>query len=59
MNRSNEVDEIALELALLAWQDQVLEPVQDRIIALGGKALRHAQGGELVSAVVWRSSVFP
>jgi hypothetical protein len=35
----------------LAWQDQVLGPVQDRIIALGRKALRHAQGGELVSAV--------
>lgn len=47
----NEVDEIALELALLAWQDQVLGPVQDRIIALDGKALRHSQGGELVSAV--------
>ena len=47
----NEVDELALELALLAWQDQVLGPVQDRIIALDGKALRHSQGGELVSAV--------
>jgi len=47
----NEVDELALELALLAWQDQLLGPVQDRIIALDGKALRHSQGGELVSAV--------
>lgn len=47
----NEVDELALELALLAWQDQVLGPVQDRIVALDGKALRHSQGGELVSAV--------
>ncbi len=47
----NEVDELALELALLAWQDQVLGPVQDRIIALDGKELRHSQGGELVSAV--------
>jgi hypothetical protein len=47
----NEVDELALELALLAWQDQVLGPVQDRIIAVDGKALRHSQGGELVSAV--------
>ncbi len=47
----NEVDEIALELALLAWQNQVLGPVQDRIIALDGKALRHSQGGELVSAL--------
>lgn len=47
----NEVDEVALELALLAWQDQVLGPVQDRILALDGKALRHSQGGELVSAI--------
>lgn len=47
----NEVDEAALELVLLAWQDQVLGPVQDRIIALDGKKLRHSQGGELVSAV--------
>ena len=47
----NEVDELALELALLAWQDQVLGPVQDQIIALDGKALRHSQGGELVSAL--------
>jgi hypothetical protein len=47
----NEVDELALELALLAWQDQVLGPVQDRIIALDGKQLRHSQGGELVSAI--------
>ena len=46
----NEVDEQALELALLAWQDQVLGPVPDRIIALDGKKLRHSQGGELVSA---------
>ncbi len=47
----NEVDERALELALLAWQDQLLGPVQDRIVALDGKALRHSQGGELVSAM--------
>ncbi len=47
----NEVDELALEWALLAWQDQLLGPVQDRIIALDGKELRHSQGGELVSAV--------
>ena len=47
----NEVDEQALELALLAWQDQVLGPVQDRIIAVDGKKLRHSQGGELVSAI--------
>ena len=47
----NEVDEAALELALLAWQDQVLGPVQDRLIAIDGKKLRHSQGGELVSAI--------
>lgn len=47
----NQVDESALELALLAWQDQVLGPVQDRIIAVDGKKLRHSQGGELVSAL--------
>ena len=47
----NEVDERALEWALLAWQDQVLGPVQDRIIAVDGKKLRHSQGGELVSAI--------
>lgn len=47
----NQVDEAALELALLAWQDQVLGPVQDRIIAVEGKKLRHSQGGEWVSAI--------
>ena len=47
----NEVDELALEVALLAWQDQVLGPVQDRIVAIDGKKLRHSQGGELVSAI--------
>jgi hypothetical protein len=47
----NQVDDQALELALLAWQDQVLGPVQDRIIAVDGKKLRHSQGGELVSAM--------
>ena len=47
----NEVDEAALELALLAWQEQILGPVQDRMIAIDGKQLRHSQGGELVSAI--------
>ena len=47
----NEVDELALELALLAWQDQLLGPVQDQIIAIDGKKLRYSQGGELVSAI--------
>jgi hypothetical protein len=45
----NQVDEEAVEVALLAWQEQVLGPVQDRIFAVDGKVLRHSQGGELVS----------
>ena len=51
----NQVEETALEAALLAWQDQVLGPVQDRLIAVDGKELRHSQGGELVSAVAAQS----
>lgn len=47
----NQVDEAALAGALLAWQDQVLGPVPDRLIAVDGKALKHSQGGELVSVV--------
>ncbi len=46
----NEVDEVALEKALWLWQEQVLGPVQDRLLAIDGKKLRHSQGGELVSA---------
>jgi len=47
----NQVDEEALQTALLAWQEQVLGPVQDKIFAIDGKELRHSQGGELVSLV--------
>jgi hypothetical protein len=47
----NEVDEGAVEAALLAWQEQILGPVQDRIFAVDGKELRHSQGGELVSLI--------
>jgi len=47
----NQVDEAAVEVALLAWQDQLLGPVQDRIFAVDGKELRHSQGGELVSLI--------
>lgn len=47
----NGVEETLLEQALLVWQDQVLGPVQDRILAVDGKKLRHSQGGELVSAI--------
>jgi predicted transposase YbfD/YdcC len=45
------VDEALLERALLAWQQQILGPAQDTVIALDGKKLRHAQGVELVSAI--------
>ncbi len=44
------VDERVLEQALLAWQEQLLGPAQDTLIATDGKKLRHAQGVELVSA---------
>jgi hypothetical protein len=47
----NPVDEAAVETALLAWQDQILGPVQDRIFAVDGKELRPSQGGELVSLI--------
>jgi hypothetical protein len=47
----NQVDEAAVEAALLLWQEQILGPVQDRIFAVDGKALRHSQGGELVSLI--------
>jgi predicted transposase YbfD/YdcC len=44
------VDAAWVERALLAWQDQVLGPTQDRLVILDGKALRHA-GVETVNAV--------
>jgi predicted transposase YbfD/YdcC len=44
------VDEAIVQRVLLLWQQQVLGPVQDRIVILDGKALRHA-GVETVSAV--------
>lgn len=47
----NEVDEAAVQRALLLWQERLLGPVQDRIFAVDGKELRHSQGGELVSLV--------
>jgi hypothetical protein len=47
----NQVDEAAVETALLAWQEQILGPGQDRIFAVDGKELRHSQGGELVSLI--------
>jgi hypothetical protein len=44
------VDEAMLERALLLWQEQILGPAEDRVIAIDGKKLRHAGGVELVSA---------
>jgi len=45
-----EVDAAAVETALLAWQEQILGPVQDRLVIVDGKEIRHAKV-ELVSAV--------
>jgi len=39
-----------VEAVLLRWQDQRLGPVQDTLIAIDGKELRHARGLQLVSA---------
>lgn len=44
------IDPVALERALLRWQEQVLGPSQDKVVILDGKTLRHAHV-ELVSAV--------
>lgn len=46
-----QVDEDLLEKLLLKWQEKVLGPVQDRLIAIDGKTLRHARGIQLVSSV--------
>lgn len=40
----------AVERALLLWQEQVLGPVQDQLVIVEGKEIRHAKV-ELVSAV--------
>jgi hypothetical protein len=45
-----EVDSQRLEQVLLLWQEQVLGPVQDRLVILDGKEIRHADV-ESVSAV--------
>ena len=44
------VEAAALERALLLWQEQLLGPVQDAVVIVDGKSLRHAHV-ELVSAV--------
>jgi hypothetical protein len=46
----NEVDSNVLEQVLLLWQEQVLGPVQDRLVILDGKEIRHADV-ESVNAV--------
>jgi hypothetical protein len=51
-----DLDNAALEAALLSWQEQLLGPTdpQDNVISLDGKELRHARGVQLVSAVTAR-----
>jgi hypothetical protein len=44
------IDAVALERALLLWQQQVLGAAQDKLVIVDGKTLRHAQV-QLVSAV--------
>jgi len=44
------VDAELLQRVLLLWQEQVLGPVQDRLVIIDGKAIRHA-GLESLSAV--------
>ncbi len=44
------VDDDRLERILLAWQEKMLGPVHDEVIAIDGKTLRHAQGVQLVSS---------
>jgi hypothetical protein len=46
----HQVDDDAVERVLLAWQDQLLGPRQDRIVIIDGKKIRHG-GVELVNAV--------
>ena len=45
----HQVDDDALERVLLAWQDQILGPQQDRIVIFDGKKIRHG-GVEIVNA---------
>ncbi len=40
-----------VEAVLLRWQEKLLGPVTDPLIAIDGKELRHARGQELVSAI--------
>lgn len=47
------VDETRLQQVLLLWQEQVLGPVQDRLVIIDGKEIRHADVAS-VSAVSGR-----
>jgi len=40
-----------VEQVLLRWQEKLLGPVTDTLIAIDGKELRHSRGQELVSAI--------
>ena len=40
-----------VEAVLLRWQEKLLGPVQNTLIVIDGKTLRHARGQELVSAI--------
>lgn len=40
-----------VEAVLLRWQEKILGPVTDSVLAIDGKELRHARGQELVSAM--------
>lgn len=40
-----------VEPVLLRWQDKLLGPATDTLIAIDGKELRHARGQQLVSAI--------
>lgn len=40
-----------VESVLLRWQEKLLGPATDPLIAIDGKALRHARGQQLVSAI--------
>ena len=44
------LDEDWLEQILLRWQEKLLGPVNDGVIAIDGKTLRHARGVQLVSS---------
>jgi hypothetical protein len=44
------IDEDLFEQILLRWQEKMLGPANDEVIAIDGKVLRHARGVQLVSS---------